>query len=51
MYNNGHISKGRGYIMNTIEGKELNLSDGKESKEDAYIASSIVKYKEMDYEH
>ena len=25
--------------------------DGEENKEDAYIASSIVKYKEMDYEH
>ena len=45
MYNNGHISKGRGYIMNTIEGKELNLSDViiYSTKEDANVIFTLSK--------
>lgn len=43
----GQTSIGRGIF----EANGPLTIDGEENKEDAYIASSIVKYKEMDYEH
>lgn len=43
----GQTSIGRGIF----EANGTLKIDGEENKEDAYIASSIVKYKEMDYEH
>lgn len=43
----GQTSIGRGIF----EANGPLTVDGEENKEDAYIASSIVKYKEMDYEH
>lgn len=43
----GQTSIGRGIL----EANGALTIDGEENKEDAYIASSIVKYKEMDYEH
>lgn len=43
----GQTSIGRGIF----EANGPLTIDGEENKEDEYIASSIVKYKEMDYEH
>ena len=43
----GQTSIGRGIF----EANGTLKIDGEENKEDAYIASSIEKYKEMDYEH
>lgn len=43
----GQTSIGRGIF----EANGPLTIDGEENKEDAYIASSIVKYKEMNYEH